>query len=130
MTWNKWKGWPNVSSRESLLETTNVMPDLVYRVHWFKAKARQDRWAEERNLLSDEMDWVLAYFRYQARKWEDRRTAISKPSPNDMDIGEPEMSLGAQRGHYCYAFKQEDMWLGFWDIAQDLFCKARAGHPN
>ena len=47
-----------------------------------------------------------------------------------MDIGEPEMSLGAQRGHYCYAFKQEDMWLEFWDIAQDLFCKARAGHPN
>lgn len=119
-----------MSIRESLLETTNVTLALVYRVHWFKAKARQDRWAEERILLYDEMDWALAYFRTQAKKWEDRRTAILKPSPDDMDISEPEMSLGAQRGHYCYAFKQEDMWLGFADVAQDLFCKARAGHPN
>src|SRR6202011_939983 len=43
--------------------------DLVYRVHWLKAKARRDRWAEEKTILLNEMEWVLAFFRTQAKRW-------------------------------------------------------------
>lgn len=108
----------------------NIGVDPVYRVHWLKAKARCDRWAEERTILSSEMDWVTAYFRTQAKKWEGRRTAILKDSAASLDSFGPEISLGSERGRYCYAFKQEDMWLGFADLAQELFCKSRSEHPN
>jgi hypothetical protein len=65
--------------------------------------------------------------------------AIFKSSSNDpemakglagQDIGGSDLPLGVQRGHCCYAFKQEDMWLGFADLAQDLISKARTGQSS
>jgi hypothetical protein len=82
------------------------------------------------------MDWTLAYFRKQARKWNDQRMTILKSSANDIEMVEgdggpnPEKEIGGpERGLYCYTFKQEDMWLGFAGLAQDLFSKARASYP-
>ncbi|KIM71052.1 hypothetical protein PILCRDRAFT_33210, partial [Piloderma croceum F 1598] len=37
-----------------------------YRVHWLKAKAWRDRWAEEVTLLVNEMDWTLGFFEHRA----------------------------------------------------------------
>jgi hypothetical protein len=100
------------------------------------------------------MDWSLAYFRAQARKWKDRRMSIlmakgienetvgvgsiDKLQGHTSDIGTgmekgrngAQMGLGDERGHFCYTFKQEDMWLKFADLAQDHYSKARASQPN
>ncbi|KAF5325617.1 hypothetical protein D9611_000333 [Ephemerocybe angulata] len=40
----------------------------LHRVNWFRARARMMRWDEEHTLISEEMGWVLNYFRYQAKK--------------------------------------------------------------
>ena len=48
----------------------------VYRVHWLKAKARRDRWLEERTLLSNEMDWAVAFFKTQATSWDVRAASL------------------------------------------------------
>ena len=35
------------------------------------------------------------------------------------------ISLGDHRGLWCYTFKQQEMWLQFADMAEDLFSKAK-----
>ena len=50
-------------------------PLSVYRVHWLKAKAQKDRWAEEVTLLTNEMDWVSTFFRMQASMWNNHATS-------------------------------------------------------
>jgi hypothetical protein len=100
------------------------------------------------------MDWVLAFFRMQARNWNERRNSMDP----GVDGGEgPEMytgagsgvgtgagtnnstygggegagSVGDLRGHHCYAVRQEVMWLKFADLAADKFSKAKAAYyPN
>ncbi|KAI0071322.1 hypothetical protein K474DRAFT_1580866, partial [Panus rudis PR-1116 ss-1] len=42
------------------------------QVNWLRAKARWDRWAEEKILMKSEMEWTRNFFRHSAEKWEER----------------------------------------------------------
>ncbi|KAG1851428.1 hypothetical protein DFJ58DRAFT_638866, partial [Suillus subalutaceus] len=43
--------------------------DTVYRVHWLRAKAMRDRWAEEMLLVKHKMDWTCDFFLHKAENW-------------------------------------------------------------
>ncbi|KIO09325.1 hypothetical protein M404DRAFT_21888 [Pisolithus tinctorius Marx 270] len=45
-----------------------------YRTHWLRAKAVQDRWSEEEQLLTAEFQWTINYFNYQAVQWHTCRS--------------------------------------------------------
>ncbi|KIK33966.1 hypothetical protein CY34DRAFT_98770, partial [Suillus luteus UH-Slu-Lm8-n1] len=47
------------------------------RVEWCKARARASRWSEELSLLIEEMQRVLAFFRWEMVQWNERGTARS-----------------------------------------------------
>ncbi|KAI5994949.1 hypothetical protein EDC04DRAFT_2586050 [Pisolithus marmoratus] len=42
-----------------------------YHIHWLHAKAAQDRWKEEEELLTSKFQWVVNYFKYRAKMWEE-----------------------------------------------------------
>ncbi|KAI5986726.1 hypothetical protein EDC04DRAFT_2589594 [Pisolithus marmoratus] len=46
-----------------------------YQIHWLQAKACKDRWAEEEELLNMEFQWVINFFKYHTRKWNDQYLA-------------------------------------------------------
>ncbi|KAI5993014.1 hypothetical protein EDD15DRAFT_2367807 [Pisolithus albus] len=43
-----------------------------YRIHWLRAKAVKDRWEEEEELLASEFQWAINFFKYRARKWNEK----------------------------------------------------------
>jgi hypothetical protein len=98
-------------------------------VHWLKAKARRDRWAEELVLLSSEMDWAVAFLQNQAKLWNHRARAL----PNDQRTSDDaRQSIAPEwlpnegfRGHISYAFRQEQMWLQFAAMAIEKFSDIR-----
>ncbi|KAI6148756.1 hypothetical protein BKA82DRAFT_3978415, partial [Pisolithus tinctorius] len=45
-----------------------------YRTHWLRAKAVQDRWSEEEQLLTAEFQWTINYFNYRAVQWHTCRS--------------------------------------------------------
>lgn len=71
--------------------------NIVYRVHWLRAKAKRDRAYEQTVLVPSEMDWTVAYFRHRAKVWSARQDSISVN----------------QAGHMAYAAKQLAMWDAF-----------------
>jgi len=80
----------------------------------------------------------------QARKWNERRNSMEPGADTGEGsemftgtnngtntAGEGEGSVGNLRGHHCYAFRQEVMWLKFADLAVNKFSKAKAAYfPN
>lgn len=64
-----------------------------------RAKARRDRWVEEKTLLLSQMEWVRNYFSYHLKMWKGR-------------------TCEGTAGHRCYAFKQVSTWAGFKDQAE------------
>lgn len=52
---------------------------LVYRVNWLRAKARRDRWIEEKDLLQSELTWAKRYFEKQVVVWQTRARVSSVP---------------------------------------------------
>ncbi|KAG1802912.1 uncharacterized protein HD556DRAFT_1198529, partial [Suillus plorans] len=42
----------------------------VYCVHWLRAKALKDRWAEEILLVQHEMEWTCNFFVHKAEEWK------------------------------------------------------------
>jgi hypothetical protein len=115
-------------------------PMIVYRVHWLKAKARRDRWAEEATLLGHEMDWTFAFFQKQAFKWRERALGSTggllhiHGSGNGEGSGIDDDSPTAaaysssdqlSRGQICYALRQEHIWLRFAQRARDRFVRAK-----
>jgi hypothetical protein len=126
---------------------------LVYRVHWLKAKARRDRWAEEATLVSHEMDWTIAFFHKQASKWRRRVSDgtvglapgyagddVNGYGPDGMVHPHDAHTEGTlpnsqndrlSRGQRCYALRQEQMWLRFAERARDQFNKVKqADHSS
>ncbi len=83
---------------------------LVYHVHWFRAKARYDRWNEEFTLVPFEMKWTIAYFQKQAEIWVARKEQCTEPGP------------------LCYAIQQSSMWTDFATQALGVFEKV-LGRP-
>jgi hypothetical protein len=94
---------------------------IVYRIHWLKAKARRDRWAEEQTLLTSEMDWAIAFFRTQARRWQDRQNGVNTTSEQNDGTSIHPLS----RGQICYTYRQEAIWLKFAEVATDKFNKVK-----
>ncbi|KDQ50662.1 hypothetical protein JAAARDRAFT_141647 [Jaapia argillacea MUCL 33604] len=65
------------------------------RVHWLRAKCKQDRWQEEATILYHEINWTIQWFKNQSRIW----------------LGQMTSSEGSdQQGKRCYAAKQAAMW--------------------
>ena len=77
----------------SCILTQNVK---VYRVHWFRSRARLARWSEELTLIPHEMGWTVQFFRHQAKVWEERRVQSQNFA-----------------GRACYAARQVAMWGKF-----------------
>ena len=71
---------------------------LVYRVNWLRAKARVDRWQEERILVKHEMQWTILWFQFQANLWRERSERVDGILPV---------------GHQSYAKKQQKLWNVF-----------------
>lgn len=71
----------------------------MLRVNWLRAKARRDRWKEEKVLLRSEMEWTRNYFKHTENVWLDR----SKDT-----------TVSAQ----CYALRQAYNWRRFAHLAQ------------
>lgn len=42
------------------------------RIEWCKARARAMRWAEEVELLKEEMRRILQFFEWDAQRWDER----------------------------------------------------------
>ncbi|KAG1906246.1 uncharacterized protein F5891DRAFT_1125633 [Suillus fuscotomentosus] len=64
------------------------------RVEWCKARARASRWSEEFALLIEEMQRVLAFFRWEMAQWNGRGTARSFTKDADRE------------GSFAYAQRQ------------------------
>jgi len=78
----------------------------VYRVNWLRAKARVDRWLEERILVRHEMRWTILWFQNQANTWGER---LKSEDPN------------LPPGHASYAAKQQKLWNAFQRRASERF---------
>ncbi|KAI6026681.1 hypothetical protein BKA83DRAFT_4124303 [Pisolithus microcarpus] len=66
-----------------------------YRIHWLRAKAAQDRWEEEEELVTSEFQWVTNYFQYRARRWNE--TYMDNKSAGN-------------HGAACYAARQKAVY--------------------
>ena len=77
---------------------------LVLRVNWLRAKARRDRWAEEKILLRAEIQWTRNFFNHMRTKWYARATS-----------GEPQLA--------SYAYRQTDTWRRFTELADTALAK-------
>jgi hypothetical protein len=87
---------------------------IVYRVHWLRARARMERWKEEVILSEHEMEWTTRYFLNTSRKW----VAWAKMS-------EAEGKLG----HASYASRQSAMWMRLADQGHRVFRETLASYP-
>ena len=76
----------------------------MLRVNWLRAKARRDRWAEEKVLLHHEIQWTRNSFEYMKKKWMDRATT-----------GPPRLAF--------YAYQQAETWRRFTDLANTALTK-------
>jgi hypothetical protein len=67
-------------------------------VNWLRAKARVDRWEEEVELVENEMQWTILWFKNQVKLWKER-------FEREEDI--------LPKGHKAYAAKQLKLWNAF-----------------
>ena len=47
---------------------------LVYHIHWLRVKSTRDRWMEEVEILTNEVEWTRNLFRHRANFWEGLET--------------------------------------------------------
>ncbi|KAG2070075.1 hypothetical protein BDR04DRAFT_962738, partial [Suillus decipiens] len=66
-----------------------------YQVHWLWAKALQDQWKEEIELVQLEMNWTCNFFLWKAAQWGDQmQQSLVKDLP----------------GYACYSGRQSHMY--------------------
>ncbi|KAF8430555.1 hypothetical protein L210DRAFT_3614647 [Boletus edulis BED1] len=103
-----------------------------YRVHWLRAKAVRDRWAEEKELLEAEFQWTINFFGARAGIWEYRsilrfksRSSGSSPARSEV-IGTEGYGgvTGVMDARMCGA-RRLQRWR---TLAQDL-CVAPLSSP-
>ncbi|KIK73179.1 hypothetical protein PAXRUDRAFT_21134 [Paxillus rubicundulus Ve08.2h10] len=71
-----------------------------YRVNWLHAKAVQDRWKEEVELIKSEVRWTINFFDSKSREWE--------------KLGVQSRERGAA-GHAVYAARQAAIYANLRD---------------
>ena len=84
----------------------NIFEELfapVYRVNWLRAKARKERWEEEMELVTSEMDWTTNCFQHHEELWKQRAEKTTSP------------------GHKAYAWKQGSTWETWAKRAEETF---------
>jgi hypothetical protein len=86
---------------------TNTNEDIVYRVSWLRARARAQRWREEKEIVMKEMEWVMGSFSYMEEVWKARSSEMGDEKP----------------GHRAYARREADRWKGWKEIAKKEFMK-------
>jgi hypothetical protein len=84
---------------------------IVYRVNWLRARARAQRWSEEKEIVVKEMEWVVGTFKYMGGIWEARGGKMGNERP----------------GHRAYAARETDRWHKWANTARDEFTKALGG---
>lgn len=57
---------------------------LALRAEWARSRARAARWAEEYELVQEEMRRVIAYLKWDAEQWQDRRV-LRRDDDNSTD---------------------------------------------
>lgn len=78
---------------------------VVYRIHYLRAAARYDRWAEEEVVTAHEMVWSRNYFQHRADVW-----TANADGP-----------LAVTPGHTCYALRQSAFWKKLATTAWTMF---------
>ena len=76
---------------------------IVHRVNWLCAKARKERWEEEIELVTSEMDWTVHCFQHHEGVWKQRAENAKRP------------------GEIAYAWKQSSTWEQWARRAGDTF---------
>jgi hypothetical protein len=87
------------------------MEQSVYRVHWLASKEKCQRWQEEFDITSKEMEWTSRFFLGKAGHWAAHRDRLLT------DGHEP------TSGVICYAERQRSMWNDFAAHAQQRYQK-------
>ena len=86
---------------------TNTNKNIVYRVSWLRARARAQRWKEEKEIVMKEMEWVIGSFGYMEEVWKARA----------LEMGDQKL------GHRAYARREADRWKRWKEIAKTEFMK-------
>ena len=80
---------------------------IVYRVNWLRARARAQRWDEEKIIVAKEMDWVIRSFGYMREVWEARAR-----------------NMGNEKlGHKAYATREAERWQRWVETAKTEFAE-------
>jgi len=86
---------------------TSTDEKIVYRVNWLRARARAQRWSEEKEIVIKEMGWVIGTFSYMGDIWETRGK-----------------SMGNEKlGHRAYAARETERWHRWAETAKKEFVK-------
>ncbi|KAF8961701.1 hypothetical protein BDZ97DRAFT_1759716 [Flammula alnicola] len=86
--------WSSSARLVATSATDTEHQNEFYRVNWLRARAQNNRWAEELNLTKHEMQWTVRWYVHMAEKWKARR----------------DPAVEVSRGHRAYAEKQMAMW--------------------
>ena len=86
---------------------TIIHVKIVYRVNWLRARARAQRWDEEKVIVAKEMDWVIRTFGFMREAWEERARKM----------GDEKL------GHKAYAMKEAERWQRWAETARVEFAK-------
>ncbi|KAG2028869.1 hypothetical protein BDR03DRAFT_882493 [Suillus americanus] len=62
--------WSMRGAAPNEMDNDNTLEDM--RIEWCKARARAMRWAEEVELLKEEMRRILQFFEWDAQRWDER----------------------------------------------------------
>jgi hypothetical protein len=84
----------------------------VYRVSWFRAKSRHERWKEELSIASHEMIWIVLWFQNRVGLWKSRALSASKHGSH---------------GSAAYAFRQAYHFRRLKEEALSRFSSANKG---
>jgi len=108
----KTKGYCGDYEKECKCSNSEVLrPELirrlVYRVNWLRARARAQRWNEEKEIVTKEMEWVVGTFRYMGKIWETRSRNMGNEKP----------------GHRAYAMRETERWHRWAETANTEFGK-------
>jgi len=85
------------------------MCSAVQRVHWLRARAQRDRWAEEFKLVVHEMQWVVNFFTHRSKVWSERAA----------------FGTSVNAGALAFALRQSAMWRGVASSAKSTFDQVR-----
>ena len=103
--------WTTPALRSRSTDKDSEDLHAVLRVEWCKAQEQASRWEEEVELVVEEMRRTLVYFKWLARKWEERATL--QRTPTSSSTGADNVTAA---GISAYAHKQAALYRKLVDI--------------